>query len=375
MLTCAGDIPGRVGVYGTDGSGELVIPTIYAQVGRIHRGAEPGGIEPTPQTASLTDQLLAAAGSASGAAAEARDAAAAAREAAAACVDPTALLSDGLKQALCNWPKRPPTSTTRARSITRRSTTRSTRRGPPPVSRRCTRRAARSGATTAWTASRQVSPSPPSYADGSSAVIDPADYTLSGSLDAAESTVAVTYAGKTAAFSVTVTPVGDTEYASNVRNFRLSSESGSSGMGADYFWLKCTGSSMISSYTSWAFDSKKTLWDTVKGKRLRVRASLMSPDWTGEAWEKNCIMASFGIFSSAGITGGSGRQKWHRFGNIYDLPGEYTTYEFVLDATLENMDAGTGTPTASSTCGLILYSQTLNELRCNAVSVREVLST
>lgn len=214
-----------------------------------------------------------------------------------------------------------------------------------------------------------------SYADGTSAVIDPADYSLSGSLDAAESTVTVTYAGKTAAFSVTVTPVGDTEYASNVRNFRLSSESGSSGMGADYFWLKCTDSTMISSYTSWAFDSKKTLWDTVKGKRLRVRVSLMSPDWTGEAWEKNCIMASFGIFSSAGITGGSGRQKWHRLGNIYDLPSAYTTYEFVLDATLENMDAGTGTPTASSTCGLILYSQTLNELRCNAVSVREVLST
>jgi hypothetical protein len=169
--------------------------------------------------------------------------------------------------------------------------------------------------------------------------------------------------------------VGDTEYASDVRNFRLSSESGSSGMGADYLWLKCVSSSMISSYTSWAFDCKKTRWDTVKGKRLRVRASLMSPEWTGDPGAKNCILASFGIFSSAGITGGSGRQKWHRFDNLYNLPSEYTTYEFVLDATLDNMDGGTGTPTANSTCGLVLFSQTLNELRCNAVSVREVLST
>lgn len=70
VLTQPGDVL-SIGVYGTDGSGELVIPTVYADAGRIRRGAEPSGIEPTPQTASLVEQLLAAAQAA-------RDAAAAA---------------------------------------------------------------------------------------------------------------------------------------------------------------------------------------------------------------------------------------------------------------------------------------------------------
>ena len=50
-----------IGVYGTDGAGTMVIPTVYAEAGRIVRGAEPSGIEPTPETQPLIDQLLAAA--------------------------------------------------------------------------------------------------------------------------------------------------------------------------------------------------------------------------------------------------------------------------------------------------------------------------
>ena len=50
-----------IGVYGTDGTGTVVIPTVYAEAGRIVRGAKPSGIEPTPETQPLIDQLLAAA--------------------------------------------------------------------------------------------------------------------------------------------------------------------------------------------------------------------------------------------------------------------------------------------------------------------------
>lgn len=53
-----------IGVYGSMVSDEEVIvaiPTVYAEAGRILRGAVPSGIEPTPETASLIDQLLAAA--------------------------------------------------------------------------------------------------------------------------------------------------------------------------------------------------------------------------------------------------------------------------------------------------------------------------
>ena len=71
VLTLPGDLL-TIGVYGTDGSGERVIPTIFALAGRIHRGAAPTGIEPTPQTAPLIDQLLSAADAAHSAADAAR---------------------------------------------------------------------------------------------------------------------------------------------------------------------------------------------------------------------------------------------------------------------------------------------------------------
>ena len=59
LTRSSGDL--HIGLYGTDGSGHLVIPTVYANAGRIQRGTEPSGIEPTPETAPLIDQLLAAA--------------------------------------------------------------------------------------------------------------------------------------------------------------------------------------------------------------------------------------------------------------------------------------------------------------------------
>ncbi len=72
VLTTPGETL-TIGVYGTDSAGEIVIPTVYAEAGRILRGAEPSGIEPEARTQPLIDQLLAAAQAA-------RDAAAAAAE-------------------------------------------------------------------------------------------------------------------------------------------------------------------------------------------------------------------------------------------------------------------------------------------------------
>ena len=59
VLTEAGDSL-RIGVYGTDGE-SVVIPTVYAEAGRIVPGAEPSGVEPEERTQPLIDQLLAAA--------------------------------------------------------------------------------------------------------------------------------------------------------------------------------------------------------------------------------------------------------------------------------------------------------------------------
>ncbi len=68
-----------IGVYGTNGT-DVVIPTVYASAGFIMKGAEPSGIEPTPHTQSLVDQILAAAQTAQDAAEDAVEAAEDAQE-------------------------------------------------------------------------------------------------------------------------------------------------------------------------------------------------------------------------------------------------------------------------------------------------------
>lgn len=66
----------RVGVYGYDESGETVIPTIYALVGQVQRGADPSGDESYPPTPDVGEQAVAAASKALDAAAEAQEVAA-----------------------------------------------------------------------------------------------------------------------------------------------------------------------------------------------------------------------------------------------------------------------------------------------------------
>lgn len=73
LTTPGGDL--TIGVYGTDGTGDLVIPTVYAYAGRIQRGAEPSGVNPEPPTPSLVDQILAATAAAQSAAQAAQSAA------------------------------------------------------------------------------------------------------------------------------------------------------------------------------------------------------------------------------------------------------------------------------------------------------------
>lgn len=50
----------RIGVYGTDGQGNLVIPTVYVDVGIVELGTVPSGIDPEVYTPEFSDQLMAA---------------------------------------------------------------------------------------------------------------------------------------------------------------------------------------------------------------------------------------------------------------------------------------------------------------------------
>lgn len=47
-----------IGVYGTDGNGKNVIPTVYATVGAVCKGADPSGDESIEPTPSLWEQVL-----------------------------------------------------------------------------------------------------------------------------------------------------------------------------------------------------------------------------------------------------------------------------------------------------------------------------
>jgi hypothetical protein len=51
----------QIGVYGVDGNGNIVIPTVYASVCRIEQGTEPDGAAPSERTKTLIERLLEAA--------------------------------------------------------------------------------------------------------------------------------------------------------------------------------------------------------------------------------------------------------------------------------------------------------------------------
>ena len=47
-----------IGLYGTDGSGSLAIPTVWADAGRILQGAAPSGVEPSPAQKTALEQAI-----------------------------------------------------------------------------------------------------------------------------------------------------------------------------------------------------------------------------------------------------------------------------------------------------------------------------
>lgn len=72
----------RVGIYGMNYDGSIVIPTVYAHIGTVKKGADPSGDESYPPSPSLGDQAAVAASQALQAASDARGAASSANNAA-----------------------------------------------------------------------------------------------------------------------------------------------------------------------------------------------------------------------------------------------------------------------------------------------------
>ncbi len=63
----------RVGIYGMSTDGTIVIPTVYALVGTVKKGADPSGDESYPPTPDVGEQAVAAASTALQAAAAAQE--------------------------------------------------------------------------------------------------------------------------------------------------------------------------------------------------------------------------------------------------------------------------------------------------------------
>ena len=207
------------------------------------------------------------------------------------------------------------------------------------------------------------------YPDTSTETIPSTDYTLSGSLSTASSTITVTYQGLTDTFTVTVTVVGSTNYASsNMSNLTRTTQSGATGITDGVLWMKCLNASQISGYNIWAFDCKPTLFSALKDKRVRVRIRVNSPDWSGDLADNNRTRFWITIYQNANVTSGSYRQDNIALGDIAPT-SEYQTYEYTT-----TVSSSASSITSASTVGLCVYHLSLHTVQIASIEIVEILS-
>lgn len=213
------------------------------------------------------------------------------------------------------------------------------------------------------------------FSDQTSAIVT--GYTLQGTLDSATSTITVLYNGKTTTFTVAVTLVGSTNYAGSLSNWTLTTTpTAAYSNGVITFKYQTTSSFNNNNYSMWGFDCKETLWSAVSGKKLRIRVTEYSPDWTGnysDTTPNNRAIDGIAIFENANITSGGGRQKYASLGGKA-LTSTPQTFEYVIDAELSSFTGGTGTPTAQSTFGYSMYNASMNTVIVTDLQIVEVLN-
>lgn len=213
------------------------------------------------------------------------------------------------------------------------------------------------------------------YTDQTSVTVN--DYTLSGSLNSSTSTITVTYNSKTTTFTVDVTLVGSTNYAGALSNWTLSTTPTAS-YSNNRITLKYTQTSVYNNnnFAMWAFDCKTTLWSAIDGKKLRIRVTEYSTDWSGvysNTTPNNRAIDGLALFASAGATSGNDRQKYVGLGDRV-LTSTPQTFEYVIDADLSLFTGGSGTPTSNTTFGYTMYNASLNTVIITDLEIVEVLN-
>lgn len=212
--------------------------------------------------------------------------------------------------------------------------------------------------------------------DGTTVEIPSSRYTLSGTLTKGSSTITVSYQGKEGSFTVEVTGLGE-ELSCSLANMTLPETVIGTSVGYDQtndrIWMKCSSASDISGYNVWVIGAKSVLWDSVVGKQLRIRFSIMSPNWSGELASDNRIALGTAICRNANLTSGKERQKFATIGAIAPSD-QYENYDYIFNADLSNFSLGTGTPTSVSTFAASIYMLSYHTAYINKISVKEVLT-
>lgn len=215
------------------------------------------------------------------------------------------------------------------------------------------------------------------YNDSSTAVLNDSDYSLSGTLDSITSTITVVCGSATTTFNVTVVLVGSTDYADALSNWFLTTTQTISY--SDGKITMQTSQSNANAWNMYCVDRAKTLWDTVKGKKLRIRVTMESPNWVGDMSTTspvNCVAIGVGIYKNATVTNMQASNRL-KYGNkeVTALNAESQTFEIIFDCDVSNFDSGTGTPTSASTFGVYVYSATVNTTILTKCEVVEVITT
>lgn len=192
MTGVGGDL--YIGVYGRNAAGTIVMPTIWAKVGRIQPGAKPSSVDPAEPEPDWTAQVQA----------KAENALAVAKEALQKAEEGGTGLSDDVKQALLQLAQKVAYVDDKGQTYYNDLYNALY----PPADLVSISATFNQGNTVVYDTASLDSLKPmltvtAHYDDGSTASV--AGYTLSGSLTAGTSTITVAYQGKTATFTVTVT--------------------------------------------------------------------------------------------------------------------------------------------------------------------------
>lgn len=199
------------------------------------------------------------------------------------------------------------------------------------------------------------------YDNGTSGTVT--GYMLSGSMTSGIQEITVSYGGKSATFNATIYH----DYAT--KGFTNWGGSNGQTKTADMITMKPTQAN-ADAWKCWTAD-KVNRWSNLKGKRMKARLTLDSPDWVGEvstASPVNLVMLGFAAFSSNSKTTLTDRVGVASL-PYFDLIDVTTPTVYELEFTVETTNTNV---TDSYYCGIYFYQASANTVHVTNAQLIEV---